>query len=65
MATEYFAESIWSTNGFWGSKCIGYLQYIFGWCNGDEDEDDPDDDEDVEETERPAFAMMGERCNRA
>lgn len=58
LANEYFAESIWSQTGFWGSKCSGYLQYIFGLCNDE-------DDQEVEEQDRPEFALMGEKCNIA
>lgn len=65
MATEYFAESIWSSTGFWGSKCLGYLQYMFGWCNDEEEDDEGDDDDDDDEEEmRPMFAVMGDKCDR-
>lgn len=32
LANTYFAESITSPVGFWGTSCPNYLQYAFGWC---------------------------------
>lgn len=63
MATEYFAESIWSSTGFWGSKCAGYFQYILGWCSDESEQDDDDQDEEEEDESRPMFAIMGENCD--
>ncbi|RZF48245.1 hypothetical protein LSTR_LSTR006212 [Laodelphax striatellus] len=32
LAPTYFAESISSPKGFWGTSCPSYLQYAWGWC---------------------------------
>uniref|UniRef100_A0A336LVZ1 CSON006087 protein n=1 Tax=Culicoides sonorensis TaxID=179676 RepID=A0A336LVZ1_CULSO len=67
LATEYFAESIWNSDGFWGLKCSGYLQYLFGWCpnnsepNSDEDYDDDDNDDKL--PKQDIVALMGENAN--
>lgn len=64
LATEYFAESITSSEGFWGLKCTGLMQYIFGICqNSNEDKDDDDDfDFDDDDMTEKSFALMGDGC---
>ncbi|XP_046664741.1 pancreatic lipase-related protein 2-like isoform X1 [Homalodisca vitripennis] len=32
LANTYFAESITSKTGFWGTSCPNYFQYALGWC---------------------------------
>ncbi|XP_054260508.1 uncharacterized protein LOC128985151 [Macrosteles quadrilineatus] len=32
LANTYFAESITSTVGFYGTSCPNYFQYTLGWC---------------------------------
>ncbi|KAK7792677.1 hypothetical protein R5R35_012521 [Gryllus longicercus] len=33
LANIYFAESIESDIGFWGTHCPSYYQYVVGWCS--------------------------------
>lgn len=60
LATEYFAESIWNREGFWGLKCSGFLQYLIGWCQGSNSDEDYDDDEEIMPD---PVALMGEYTN--
>ncbi|XP_075225239.1 lipase member H-A-like isoform X2 [Lycorma delicatula] len=32
LAPTYYAESITSKTGFWGTSCPSYFQYVIGWC---------------------------------
>lgn len=50
MANEYFAESIWTSSGFFGTICDDYIEFVFGWC------EDDTRSEDVPE--------MGENCRK-
>lgn len=61
LATEYFAESIWNSDGFWGLQCSGYLQYLIGWCRNTNSEEEYDDDDD--EVTADPVALMGDKTN--
>lgn len=60
LATEYFAESIWNSDGFWGLQCSGYLYFLAGWCRNTNSDEEYDDDEEVNED---PVALMGENTN--
>ncbi|XP_063697709.1 inactive pancreatic lipase-related protein 1-like [Culicoides brevitarsis] len=60
LATEYFAESIWNSDGFWGLQCSGYLQYLIGWCQNTSSDEYEDDDEDPSPD---PVALMGENTS--
>lgn len=60
LATEFFAESIWSPEGFWGLQCSGYLQYLIGWCRDSNSDEEYDDDEEIIPD---PVALMGENTS--
>jgi hypothetical protein len=35
LAPVYFAESVTSGAGFWGTPCASHWQYLLGWCSGE------------------------------
>lgn len=50
LSTIYFAESINSDVGFWGMRCISYVQYVLGWCS-------------IRSIFRTGMHQMGEDCD--
>ncbi|XP_063538222.1 pancreatic triacylglycerol lipase-like [Cydia strobilella] len=39
-APAYYAESITTEVGFYGTKCHSWFSYMIGWCNGRSDDDE-------------------------